>query len=340
MHITSILSFLGAWISLQRDYPVEYQQIQDAIEKTSTFFVTDPSYNPNRKPYRPGSSFFSPDKIFKDKFENYEWKVNDRLYFQGVKQKRYSELDALKNGMGIEYGFRSHTSIESNVFVKIPLFIKAHRIKIGAILVLADDFTKGTSFGMTHFGKVRDRIVGSSPLIKYPFVIIGISDKSSEIMIEEMTSELDQYLIQKAGFTLFELVAQAENKNYDFKQLLPENKKIAQEACAFANTVGGGLMLVGVDDKGVPRGISRDEIDGMQLRIYQVVTDNCKPPPIVECIPFEAPDRPEKKIVVVRIAEIERKPCMYDGKVYIRAGASARPANSDEIRRIVLASGV
>jgi predicted HTH transcriptional regulator len=40
--------------------------------------------------------------------------------------------------------------------------------------------------------------------------------------------------------------------------------------------------------------------------------------------------------LAVRISEIERKPCMTQGKIYIRDNATAIPANPEQVRRLLL----
>src|SRR6266508_3215774 len=128
MYITSVLSSFGAWDSFKKGYPLEYQEVCQIIESTTSLYKTVK---------HPGSAigYRARDMIFKEKFSNFSWKTSNRLYFHGAKRKRYSEMDAIKNGIGVEFGFRQHAIIESHVFVKIPLFIQAQRINIGIVLM-------------------------------------------------------------------------------------------------------------------------------------------------------------------------------------------------------------
>lgn len=57
---------------------------------------------------------------------------------------------------------------------------------------------------------------------------------------------------------LYELIAQGEHDQQDFKYCISDSKKIARSLVAFANSKGGRL-LIGVKDNGKIAGISSDE---------------------------------------------------------------------------------
>jgi len=57
---------------------------------------------------------------------------------------------------------------------------------------------------------------------------------------------------------LYELIAQGEHENQDFKYEIEDAHKIARSIVAFANTTGGRL-LIGVKDNGKIRGVMSDE---------------------------------------------------------------------------------
>ena len=77
------------------------------------------------------------------------------------------------------------------------------------------------------------------------------------------------------------------------------------------------------------------DIDALQRRIIEIGISRCSPSPVIECIPFDIPNNVDRCLLVVRVSEIEEKPCMTNEKVYIRAGTMARSANSEEIRRLL-----
>ncbi len=117
-----------------------------------------------------------------------------------------------------------------------------------------------------------------------------------------------------------------EMANYDFKEKMPDSKKVAQEVCAFANLAGGGLLLIGIDNTGNNVGVPRADLDGIQLSIINSVKSTCAPRPEVDFKIFDVPEHRDRCVLTVQISELMRKPCMVDGRAYIRTGASARPA--------------
>lgn len=71
------------------------------------------------------------------------------------------------------------------------------------------------------------------------------------------------------------LVAQREGKSLEFKQGLPRDGKLARSLCAFANT-RGGLLLIGVTDKGGFMGAPRPRATVSRLR--SVAAERLEPP--------------------------------------------------------------
>lgn len=342
MYITSVLSYLGAWKSLQSEYPLEYQQIDNVINQATTVYRTIQKARVSQKgSYSPARIQYVPRTIFKEEFLKHGWMVNNRLYIREYPKRRYSEMDAIKNGIGVEYGFSKFAFIEDHLLVKIPLFIIAQRIKIGLVLTFTEQFVEKHHVSTSSFEMVRDRFVTLSPLFKYPFAVIGLSEKPQELIIDELTTELDQFLVRKTGYSLLDMAVQNEAENYDFKQQLPANKKIAQEACAFANIPGGGLILVGIDNNGSAVGIPRAEVDDTKSKVSQVVGSSCFPPPKIEYYVFDAPSSKDNCVLIIEIFELERKPCMLaESKViYVRDGSSAIPAGPEHVRKIILGRG-
>jgi len=277
-------------------------------------------------------------------FAGLGWETRNRLYLgQRGKKRRYSTVDAIWNGVGVEYTFGKFAFAESILFVKFPIFVRAHKFRIACLLVAAEVLQKSMPINITSYEMIRDRVVGLAPLpLKFPFAIIGLSDQppSSPLQVEELTSELDQFLLHTVGYTLSEMALLTERPNYDFKRQLPQKNRMAREVCAFANLLKGGVILLGVNNAGRIEGIDRGELDDIQLRIGNIAKDSCLPRPRLDYHVFDVPSDQDRCVLVVRIHEVERKPCMTSDRVYTRAGSSARPADSDEIRRLVLSGEV
>ena len=62
------------------------------------------------------------------------------------------------------------------------------------------------------------------------------------------------------------LIKQGEGDNLEFKQSLPSKASdLADEICAFVNAAGG-ILLIGVDDKGKIVGVSLDNTGRSSLQ--------------------------------------------------------------------------
>lgn len=129
-----------------------------------------------------------------------------------------------------------------------------------------------------------------------------------------------------------------ENETREFKPYVsPRDKKefdFVKTVVAFANT-DGGRIFVGVDDEGVPLGISAargcfkktlDPIAAQQARLKRVITESTKPVPPVTYKNVEVNGNP------VIVAEVRRSPSIcstQDNRVYVRRGATSRLADPE-----------
>ena len=76
-----------------------------------------------------------------------------------------------------------------------------------------------------------------------------------------------------------------EDSYWEFKEIVfSENKPkspgradLADELAAFANT-DGGVLLCGVTDSGDIQGLSRKQMDELEMSVVQICTDAIKPP--------------------------------------------------------------
>jgi predicted HTH transcriptional regulator len=59
---------------------------------------------------------------------------------------------------------------------------------------------------------------------------------------------------------LLELIAKGESSTLEFKRKISSPEKVAKEICAFANTLGG-LLIIGVDDDGSIVGVESEKAD-------------------------------------------------------------------------------
>ncbi len=211
------------------------------------------------------------------------------------------------------------------LFVTFPLCVQSNRVKLGMVLVHSE-----------YIRPAQELLDKLHPLtIRYPFAILGCSEERLPIEVVELTSEVDQYLISITGHALEEMLFLHERTYYDFKERIENNRTLAREVCGFANRRNGGTILLGITDDGKVVGVDKNELDSTKLKITSIVTDTCGPVPQFEINDFETADSRDKRLVIIRVHELERKPCMMDGRVYIRSGTSMRPASSDEIRKLL-----
>ena len=107
---------------------------------------------------------------------------------------------------------------------------------------------------------------------------------------------------------------------------------------AFANTDGGRLIF-GIDDKSRQVvGVEKDDVFKIMDAIANAVSDSCAPK-IVPDISFETIE--DKTVVLVDIAAGFNRPYMLksgglDKGVYVRVGATSRPADAEQIREMML----
>jgi hypothetical protein len=352
MHIKSVVSHLGGWQRLTEQHAQEYQELVHILGDLNL----DKKFN-NQLPFEIRQQKYSPsenkrqnlyqvrlvDDWLDKRFAASGWHPEDinRRLFLGQKNNtlyRYTELDALKHGVGVDVTFSKYAFAESCIFVKFPIFFQAQRIDLGVLIVPMDETRKLFQPGTSGFEMLDDRLKALAFMpIKYPLVILGITHLPiEEIKVKELTSPLDNYLVQFTGLTLSEMKLKTERPNYDFKLEVPENQTLAKEICAFTNFPGGGLLLVGVNNDGDPIGVLRDNLDTLQNRILQVNRNNVSPNPEIGFEVFELQSENDRCILIVKIQEFARKPCMFQERVYIRSGPEARPAKAHEIRKMIL----
>lgn len=333
MFINSEISHWGAWSRIQKNFGSELAEIQSAINEID---LTELKASPRHNIYISSSAY---TKEFRQKMFDLGWMPN-RIAFGENPKAHFSSVDLMKNGVGLEMTFGKFAFVESELFVKFPLFARVAGLQVGIVIVPMKSLCRKLGPGVGTFELLRARIMALDPLpLKYPFTVIGVSERASRSISQvEMTSELDQFLTSTVGYSLREMKALGETGSYDFKERLPESRKIAQQVCAFANGEKGGVILFGVDDLGNVVGIPSNELDSSQLTVINVVQSSCFPTPQIELKVFDVPEDSQRCILAVRVFELPRKPCMTNERVYVRAGASARPATPAEIRRLVLGS--
>ena len=266
------------------------------------------------------------------------WQPGVRLGRTNPPHIRIESIDFVKDGVGIEIEMGKASLVESHIFARFPRFVQANIIQSAVALVPMKSLSRQMTAGLWPFEWLKDGLQEMRPWpLKYKLTVIGFSMSETSIEVIEATSELDRFLIDAIGMSVEEMVLMNERLDYDFKVRLPTPEKLAQEVCGFANLRGGGHILLGIDNGGRLVGLPRGEgLDDIRLRMTNVICDCCSPKPMFEFFTFDNPEDATTAILIMRVHEAERKPCMVQHRVYVRSGPSVRPADADEIRRLVL----
>lgn len=127
-----------------------------------------------------------------------------------------------------------------------------------------------------------------------------------------------------------------ETSTVQFKLTINNINQLSQEMVAFANTIGG-LLIIGVADNGEVHGLKPDDIRKINQWIGNASTELIKPPisPLTDVIKVQGKD-----VLVVEVLQGTNKPYYTnEGISYIKKGSDKRIAPPEEILRMFQASG-
>ncbi|MBD8531705.1 MULTISPECIES: helix-turn-helix domain-containing protein [unclassified Massilia] len=325
MQIQSVLSHLGAWRKIQMDYPSFINEFNNGLAALSSH-VPAPSVPESQ------DIFFQLSAALVTQ----GWNAKPDSFQFGPSRHR---VDLSKENLAVEFIGGNIASALTFIFAKLPILLRTHPHLLPVIVLASCDLHPPLSAGTALFEQVASLVRDLHPLpFMHPFMLIGIGPAPGPCHVEELTSDLDRYLISLHQRTLDDMALELEHPTYDFKAQLPEDtKKTAKEICALANLRGGGSILLGVDDNGQAVGVPHHALDKIQLTIGSIASDRCSPVPEMTFRAFPLTSNPGKSVLIVRVLEIIEKPCMSDDRVFIRYGTSARPAKAEEIRRLLIA---
>lgn len=126
------------------------------------------------------------------------------------------------------------------------------------------------------------------------------------------------------------LIKGKESENIEFKESLKEKDDILKTICAFSNGKGG-VIMIGVSDKGEPVGVD------LGKRTVELLANEIKgslEPPILPQMEIAKID--SRYLVVIRVLEGINKPYLYKGVAYRRVGSSTQRIPREELERIVI----
>lgn len=132
-----------------------------------------------------------------------------------------------------------------------------------------------------------------------------------------------------------------EFNELDWKEnLSPNNNKLKQHICAFANLPGGGFFVFGVDDKrAIPIGISRNDAHHIVEKLSSLCRDVVSP---LVSMDHSIEHYQNTELLFIHIKESAVKPVHIAGKTiedsFIRSGGTTRRASRQEIGALMLNS--
>ena len=154
---------------------------------------------------------------------------------------------------------------------------------------------------------------------------------------------------------LREIIAEGENSGVEFKADVIENHALARELVALAN-LRGGCLLLGVDDDGSVRGLSRDDSPAQPEReekarrtyrrleewVMQTCRDKIRPEivPYFEVLRDVAPGRDVAVVRVERGWDVHHVWHNQHRTYYVRVGSLNREASPEELARLFQQRGV
>ena len=132
---------------------------------------------------------------------------------------------------------------------------------------------------------------------------------------------------------LLELIAEGEGKSLEFKRGLPRDDRLARTLCAFANT-RGGMLLVGVTDKGGVHGVHHP--GEVMENVRRIGREYVVPPLNIQA---QLVRNNGVAVVACRVAASSRRPHAVqrgeDGEeIVVRVGASNRIARGPTLRAL------
>ncbi len=131
-----------------------------------------------------------------------------------------------------------------------------------------------------------------------------------------------------------ELIQQGENSAVEFKTEDVRGESMAKELVAFANSLGGSV-LVGVDDAGTVTGVTKTHFEEW---IINIARNNVVPSLYIDVAIHTINS---KKIYQIIVPKSPHKPYQtLDGKYLMRVGSTNRQATKEELSRLFQQAGL
>jgi len=132
---------------------------------------------------------------------------------------------------------------------------------------------------------------------------------------------------------LIEIIDLGETSTVEFKERIPSIDGLAAEMVAFANSLGG-ILIVGVDDNGKVKGITGEQLKEYQDMAMKAASNGVKPP--LGSIWTEIVKIEEQKLLVVHIEKGNTLHRDKNHAIYVRSGPNKRKVTDNaELSRLM-----
>lgn len=130
---------------------------------------------------------------------------------------------------------------------------------------------------------------------------------------------------------LRDIISRGEDSSHQFKQKLTSPDSLAAEIVAFLNAKGG-LIIVGVDDKGTITGLETSDIQRINQTVSNVCNDWIKP---LAGATTENHEIDGNKVVCISVPQgLDRPYADKDGHYWVKVGADKRKLGREELQRM------
>ena len=129
---------------------------------------------------------------------------------------------------------------------------------------------------------------------------------------------------------LIEQIYLGEDSTIEFKRELPSRDDLADEIAAFANAIGG-VILIGVDDNSDIVGIDRQDLDETEKTVIEICGDTIAPRVDIITKKLHIDDKNLLKIEVPRSLFVHES----SGRYFIRQGSSKRRMTPEQLGRLL-----
>ena len=121
-----------------------------------------------------------------------------------------------------------------------------------------------------------------------------------------------------------------EDSTIEFKRELPHRESLADEIAAFANAVGG-VILIGVDDDSDIVGMNRQDLDRTEKTVVEICRDSIDPMVHILTKKLRIDDKNLLKIEVPRSLFVHES----SGRYFIRQDSSKRRLTTEQLGRLL-----